>query len=443
MIGSVDLAIPKTSIAAPAEPISPNQQGEAGTSSGVNLAPGSDDDGWIVTEPVGLEDGTYVQLFKDGEALHAAYQAIKNAKHRICLEVYIFASDATGRAFADLLCEKAQQGVHVFLIYDSFGCIATDKAMFAQMRRAGVRMEEFNPMAPWKGRFSWRPFNRDHRKLLVVDYDIAWLGGLNIGAEYAGSWVVQSESTCDAWRDTSIGIRGPSAKFFLRAFAGTWHFINHGGRVRTAEFIHGIDGDDLKRRGSRMRLPLRPPDKKLPDLSIFASVPTMDSPLRPALYRLFSEARKSIKLTMAYFAPDDELIDALCKAAKRGVDVRLMLPAKCDVKALLIAARSFYAKLLESKVKIYERQGAVLHAKTIVLDGRVSVVGSTNLDYRSIEYNCEISALIRNETFGRQMELLFDNDIRFARCITLKEWRRRPWADRFVQWMVIRARYLL
>ena len=148
-------------------------------------------------------------------------------------------------------------------------------------------------------------------------------------------------------------------------------------------------------------------------------------------------------MTMAYFAPPDELVEQLCRAAKRGVRVRLMLPGKCDVNALITAQRSFYETLMGAGVQVYERQGVILHAKTMVIDGLISMVGSTNLDYRSIEYNLELSALIRSAAFGRQMEALFEHDVRFARRITLGKWRHRPTWDRFVQWGVSRARYLL
>jgi cardiolipin synthase A/B len=408
-------------------------EGVAGTSPGVNTSPGCDDDGWIVPPPVTLSCGTRIQLYKDGESLHAAFNAIKHAKRRICLEIYIFADDPTGRAFAELLCAKAKEGVKVFLIYDSFGSICTNRDMFLQMRAAGVRVEEFHPIRPWEGRYSWRPVNRDHRKLLLVDNDIAGMGGLNIGAEYAGSWVVpSSKPSCVAWRDTAVGFVGPSAQYFLQAFAQSWHYVMQGGRIGKAGFIHGLNVSKKKKHS--------PPPT---ELGILASVATMDSPLRAGLHRLFSEAKKSIQLTMAYFAPDDDLINTLCRAAQRGVKVQLMLPAQCDVQLLLIAARSFYAKLLDAGVQIYERQGCILHAKTMIIDGRISVVGSTNLDYRSIEYNCELSSVIRNKTFGQQMQGLFENDIHFAKKITNKEWRRRPISDRFIQWAVSRARYLL
>ncbi|MCS7034620.1 MAG: phospholipase D-like domain-containing protein, partial [Phycisphaerae bacterium] len=157
---------------------------------GLNLHPGPEDDGWRNPPPVVLADGTIAQLLKDGEALREAYQAIANAQRMVCLEVYIFGSDETGRAFADLLCRCAQDGVRVYVSCDSFGCLWTDRAIFRQMREAGVRVEEFHPMRPWECRYSWRPANRDHRKLLVVDEQVAWLGGMNIGDEYAGPWVV-------------------------------------------------------------------------------------------------------------------------------------------------------------------------------------------------------------------------------------------------------------
>ena len=404
-------------------------QGDLGTSGGVNISPGSDDDGWIVPPPVRLMDGTRVQLYKDGEALHAAYEAIKHAKRRICLEVYIFADDDTGRAFAELLCEKALQGVRVYCIYDSIGSHGVTHLwrrtaeIFKKMRRSGVRLAEFHPLRPWEGRFGWRPINRDHRKLLVIDDDMAGLGGLNVGGEYAGSWVVQSKmKECELWRDNAMGIVGPSAKLLLQAFAQTWRYVHNGGPAARAEFHHPL-GDG--------------------DFGLLASVPSMHGRLTQRLGDLLSKAKHSIEMTMAYFAPPDELIKVLCKAAKRGVKVRLMLPGRGDVQLLLTAARSFYEVLLPAGVEVYERQHVILHAKTMCIDNEYTVIGSTNLDYRSIEYNLELSALVKSKEFGQQMHALFENDVRYAKRVTLKEWRKRAWADRFGQWAVKRARYLL
>jgi cardiolipin synthase len=149
-------------------------------------------------------------------------------------------------------------------------------------------------------------------------------------------------------------------------------------------------------------------------------------------------------MTMAYFAPSDELVDELVRAARRRVRVRLMLPNRCDVPILITAARSFYEDLMEAGVEIYERKYAILHAKTMVIDRRLSVIGSTNLDYRSIEYNLESSALIRSEEFGEQVHSLFENDVCYADRVRLKEYRRRrSLRDRLTQWAVKRARYIL
>jgi cardiolipin synthase len=415
------------------------RQGAAGTSTGVNLEPGHDDDGWIVPPPVRLADGSRVQLYKDGEALHAAYEAIRHARQRICLEVYIFASDATGQAFAEALSRKARDGVPTYVIYDSFGSISTDRAMFAAMRRAGVHLQAFHPIRPWEVRFGWRPFNRDHRKLLVIDDHIAGLGGLNVGAEYAGSWVVRLEARQgDVWRDNGMSVIGPSARIFLRSFANTWRYIHSGGRITKTLLIHNVHGfDDAP--ATRDAGPLLEQES----LGVIASVPTLRTPLVGFFRQLMRRARRTIELTMAYFAPADELINELVAAARRGVRVRLMLPEVCDVQLLMTAARSFYDTLMAAGVEIYERKAVVLHAKSLVIDSEISVIGSTNLDYRSIEYNCELSAVVRCGEFGQQMHALFEHDVRYARRISPEAWRRRPLLDRVGQWAVKRARYLL
>ncbi len=427
-------------------------QGARGTSGGINIAPGSDDDGWVIPDPVTLADGTQVQLYKDGEALRAAYEAIQQARHRICLEIYIFAGDETGQAFADLLSAKARAGLKVWVIYDSFGSIATRPALFEQMRRAGVRVQEFHPFWPWEGKSQWRPANRDHRKLLLIDDDIAWMGGLNIGREYAGSWIAKSTAPpCDFWRDNAIKITGPAVRQYRAAFMRTWSYTRTRTPSKKLEHIYNLDGvcaepcswPFAEKRSDEHRGRMFERHEGPGQLGILASVPQRRSPLRPFLNRLIRESRKSISLTMAYFAPHDDMIDELCRAARRGVRVRLMLPGRCDIKVLLIAARSFYETLMAAGVKIYERQGVILHAKTMVIDSLISLIGSTNLDYRSIEYNLELSSIIRSKPFGEQMEGLFENDMRYAHRIRAEKWRHRPVFDRFVQWFVSRARYLL
>lgn len=420
---------------------------DAPNADGLNIGPG-EEDGWVTPPPATLADGTKVYLYKDGEGLRAGLEAIKSAKRRILLEMYIFANDATGRAYADLLARRARDGLAVYLIYDSFGSLGSD-ALIRKMRAAGVRVAEFHPMRPWRGKFGWRPFNRDHRKLLVCDDDVAGLGGINVGDEYAGSWVAGRRAKLEhLMRDQAIGLVGPSARVLVNAFAATWHYVHRGGHLRKAFFTHNVNvgpiakGRRIGKQRSAKRLENAPPAVTA-DFAIFASAPTLSSPVRPLLNDFFHDARESIAIIMAYFAPDDELIDNLCEAADRGVRVQLILPARSDLGVMVVAARSFYERLLAHGIEIYERQNAVLHAKTMLIDDRLVAIGSANLDYRSVESNLEISAILNHREFAAHVRRMLDHDIQFSRRITAEEWRHRPLWDRFVQWIVSRSRYVL
>ena len=423
-------------------------------SPGVNIIPGPEDDGWPEPPPVRLADGTAVQLLKDGQALRVAYDAIAAARESVALEVYIFHCDRTGRAFADLLARRAREGLNVRVLYDSVGSAGEDPAMFEALRRAGVRLREFHPWQPWRASHGWRPFNRDHRKLLVVDDRVAVLGGQNLGDEYGSSWVV-GHGHDDAWRDTAVGLDGPSVRLLSEAFDRVWRYVEDGGPIHRAEFIHSPQSREDRPGGSLLdarpatgtRVPLGPSRSELdvpPDsLAVLASVPSSRSRLMPSLRKLLRDARASIDMTMAYFAPPEQLIDQLCRSARSGVRVRLMLPDRSDVPLLVVAARAFYGRLLAAGVEIYERLYAVLHAKTLCVDGRISVVGSTNLDYRSIQFNCELSMVAHSRPFATQMRSLFAHDVCYARQIHREEWCCRPVRDLLIQWAVMRARYLL
>lgn len=398
---------------------------EAGIARGINIAPGMDDDGWKVAEPVSLSDGTTVRLLKDGEALRAWYDALKAARQSIFIETYIFADDQTGQAFRDVLITKAREGVHVYLLYDSFGSYKTSRQFFDQMVHAGVHVREFHPMAPWRCNFSWRPFNRNHRKLTIIDGQVAGLGGLNIANEYGGSWITGRTLDLDnLWRDCGIGMEGPAVEALASSFTRTWSYVSRGGRFNRALLEHNLDG----REGP---------------IGVLSAVPSLASQMSHMLGNLLRQAKRSICLTSAYFAPSDDLVEALCRAAMRNVKVRLMLPAKTDSLTMVTAARSFYAQLLAAGVEVHERQHAKLHAKTLVIDEEISVLGSTNFDYRSIDYNCELAVVIRSRPFAAQMRRLFEHDIGHATCIDPKIWRHRPRRDRLIQWMVNRSRYLL
>jgi len=416
--------------------------------SGINTVPGSADDGWVAPPTVTLKDGTRLQLFKDGEAMLAAFKAIERARFRICLEVYILRNDGTGQAFSRVMCEKARSGVLVYFIYDCFGCSGA-RRLIADMKAAGVKLAEFHPTRPWECKFGYRPWSRDHRKILLIDDDIAGIGGLNIGDEYGGDWVTHTgRPPRDVLRDTGIGIVGPSARPLLPCFAATWRYVHTGGRIRRAEFLHNLiipPASKGNRVGKQKRIDSGTVASvgELGPIGYLGSVPTLASPLRPFLYSLLSRSSKTIRLIMAYFAPDDDLVDRLCDAARRGVDVRLIFASSSDHPIMTVAARSFYEKFLEAGVRVFEREGAMLHAKSLSIDGRWSLVGSTNLDYRSIEFNLEISCLIDSTEFTSQIDKMMDHDIRFSSEFDSETWRKRAMIDRLVQWTVSRLRYLL
>ena len=387
---------------------------------GVGIAGTFED--WVTPDSVVLRDGTNVQLLKDGQALRAAYDAILAAQRRICVEMYIFNSDEAGREFVELLCLKARAGVRVFVLYDAFGCHDTDPAIFEQLRASGVRLREFHPLAPWRYAGRWRVTQRDHRKLVLVDDCIAQLGGLNLGVEYAGPWIVRQRKRYRGkpWRDTGLTLEGSQVALLVSAFARIWRYANRGGELAAVEYVVPLSADG--------------------DFGVLASAPTQHSRISPIVQQLFADAQRSLWITMAYFAPTDAIIGALCATARRGVSVRLILPGKGDVALLRIAARSFYSQLLEAGVEIFERRGPMLHAKTICLDGEISIIGSTNFDYRSFESNCELSVAVRSPGLGAQMHALFEHDIRHSKRITHANWRRRAWLDALLQRIANRLR---
>ena len=413
---------------------------------GLNVLPGSADDGWVTPDPVTLSDGTVLQLYKDGESLRAWLDAIRGAKRRVLLEMYIIRDDATGRAFVDALVDRAKAGVPVFVIYDSQGTGAGNPMIHA-LERGGVHVAEFHPFLPWRSKFSYRPWNRDHRKLLVVDDVIGGIGGLNIGDGYAGPWVAGDQADLRyLQRDSGVRIEGPAVRALVRSFAVTWRYIRNGGRIRRALFTYNISIGPLPKghRPGRARHVGRARAGSLQgDFALLASAPTFASPLRPVLNDILHRAERSITIIMAYFAPDDALIQTLCATAQRGVRVRLIVPGVCDVPVMKAAAQSFYPRLLDAGIQVYERNIAILHAKMLLVDDRISVIGSSNLDYRSTELNLEISAIITSPQFGRQVLSLLDHDVRFSTRVDAATVRRRPFIDRFVQWFVSRVRYLL
>jgi cardiolipin synthase len=367
-----------------------------------------------------LVKGNQVTLLFDGpETLTAMIAAIKQAKSTINFETYIFDQDQLGLQFADLLMEKQRSGVQVNIIYDSVGSIGTSTEFFDRMRAAGIRLVEFNPVNPLKRFGRWQLNRRDHRKILVVDGRIGFTGGVNISAAYANSSLFRTGRRASAnaigWRDTHVQIEGPAVASLQLLFMQTWG-------TQYAEDMPDLNYfPKLAEAGNET-------------VHVLSSQPDSDYSLYKAYILAIQQARKSIHITTPYFAPDRQLVGALVAAAKRGVDVTLIMPGVSDVGLMYHAGQSFYTQLLSAGVRIYQLQIAVLHAKTAVIDGSWSTVGSANMDIRSFLHNYEANVIVIDEQFGRQMEKAFLEDIRGSEQITLAQWRQRPFSDHIKEW---------
>lgn len=309
--------------------------------------------------------------------------------------------------------------MQVNIIYDSVGSIGTPTEFFERMRASGIRLVEFNPVNPLKRFGRWQLNHRDHRKILVVDGKVAFTGGVNISAAYANSSLFRSRRRSEAgpvgWRDTHVRIEGPAVASLQLLFLQTWS-------TQHAEDLPDLDYfPKLEAAGDKT-------------VHVLSSQPDGDYSLYKAYILAIQQARKSIHITTPYFTPDRQLVEALIAAAKRGVDVSLILPSVIDSGLVFHAGQSFYTQLLSAGIRIYQLQISVLHAKTAVIDGSWSTVGSANMDIRSFLHNYEANVIVIDDQFGREMERAFREDVRGSLQITLEQWQQRPFSDRIKEW---------
>jgi cardiolipin synthase len=313
--------------------------------------------------------------------------------------------------------------VQVNLIHDGVGTLGTPKAFFKRLRDAGINVLEFNPVNPLKAKAGWDVNQRDHRKLLVVDGERAVLGGVNISSVYSSRGSASpgglggsrgdpaanaGDKTSLPWRDTDLLIEGPVVAPLQKLFIETWE-SQKGAPLAPRAYFPGLSrkGDEVVR-------------------AIGSSPDEPFSQIYVTLISALNSAESEILLTNAYFVPDPQLMKALTDAVARGVDVKLIVPSTTDSSLVFHAGRAHYERLLRGGVKIYERRAALLHAKTVVIDGVWSTVGSTNLDWRSFLHNQELTAVILGSEFGVKMRAAFERDLADSDPITLEAWERRP-----------------
>lgn len=365
-----------------------------------------------------LVAGNSTRILVDGDQTFAAmFDAIRSAKETINLEYYIFEDiESGGQHLGDLLIAKRRDGIAINIIYDAYGSASTPSSFFQRLKDAGINLVDFNPINPLN------PISlnkRDHRKILVVDGAKAIVGGVNLSLAYessgsAGSGQVESKPD-QPWRDTDLEIDGPAVAQLQALFLEHWS---------------QQDGPSLDK--DRYFPTVRPAGSEV--VRIVGSTPANAIPrFYVTLLSAIRTAEKSVWLSAAYFVPTDQEEEDLIGAAKRGVDVRLLLPSDSDSKMALAIGRSHYGYLLEAGVKIYEIRDAVLHSKTASVDGVWTAIGSSNFDPRSVVFNDEVDAIVLGSATAKDFETLFGADIGNAKQIDMAAWRRRPLGERFLE----------
>jgi cardiolipin synthase len=354
-------------------------------------------------------EGNHIELLRAGkEAFPAMLAAIAGAQREILLETYIFEDDRTGRTFAEALAERARAGVTVRLIYDAVGSWGMASTFVDDLRRAGVQVLEFHPIAPWRRRFNLS--KRDHRKILVVDDDVAFIGGLNISDDYA-----DPSAGGRGWHDLHCELHGPIVFDLSRLFRKTWLYC-HG-----APYPSPVPPAPSNKPGALMCL------RDNGQIRLRRSI-------RRAYMTGFRAAQQRILVENAYFLPDFGMRSLLRRAVRRGVDVRVIVPGRSDVALVELAGLYVYRRLAHAGVKILRWQGVMMHSKAAVIDGVWSVIGSYNLDHRSLGYNLEAVVEILDSSHGAVMETQFAQDQAATVPFDEKAWTELPWWRKVAAW---------
>lgn len=351
-----------------------------------------------------LSQDNQVKVFYQGTEFFAAMlHNIHEAKSFIHFEYYIFRNDQTGEPFIEAFIEAAERGCEVRLLFDGMGCKDLKKSFFRKLNRAGIETAVFFPS--FLGNLNVRVNYRNHRKICVIDGLTAYVGGFNIGDEYAGK-----SKRFGNWRDTSIQIKGSSIAELNVRFVLDWRFatgIDLGHHLRYFPNAPSLETGDVA-----MQIVTSGPDSKWPSV-------------RDGFLQIISGAQNHIYIQSPYFVPDEALLSALRVAALSGVDVRIIIPGKPDHPFVKWAAMSYIGDLLDSGVRFFFYHNGFIHAKTITADGFASTIGTANFDVRSFQLNFEITAFIYSQDIAMQMDELFIKDMMDSQEITLEDYAKR------------------
>lgn len=356
-----------------------------------------------------------VALFPDGMSFFRAFmEAVRSAQCLILLEYYLIRNDRTGSAVADELAAAVARGVRVLMIYDYIGCVETPSSFFRGLAQRGIELLPFNVPSFRRG-IHWFD-RRDHRKMMIVDGCRAFLGGFNIGDEYSGVTPRPLR-----FRDVGFSVEGNAVRELIDIFRETWQM----------------------EQGS---VPLLPPavcesrpasEQGEANVSFVSGGPHQRaSYIRHAFLVNIASASEDLLIVSPYFVPGPRIIRSLLRAARRGVRVRLLLPARSDVPLILLVGRSSYGTLLRGGVEIYELEEEILHAKVMLVDGERTIIGSANLDQRSFHRNFEINGIIDGAAFGRQIRGVIERELVASRRVTLERHERRGLVTRMLEKLV-------
>ena len=356
-------------------------------------------------------EGNAVNVYTDGSSmLLALLQAIYQAEHHIHVEFYIFEDDSVGRLFRDALIDKARQGVKIRVLYDDVGCWKVNHAFYEQMMYEGIEVQSFLKVR--FPQFTSKVNYRNHRKIVVIDGKVGFIGGMNIARRYVEgfSWGI--------WRDTHVQIRGKAVYGLQTAFLTDWYFVNRTLLTSAAYF------PKMENFGKSL-------------VQIVTSDPTGEwRDIMQGLTLAISSARNYFYIESPYLLPTDPVLVALQSAALSGVDVRIMIPKRADTFITHKGSLSYLEDMMRAGVRIYLYKAGFLHSKMMVSDDEFATVGSTNMDFRSFEHNFEANAFFYDKESALALKQIFLNDQKECLLLTPKLWSRRSWKNKITESVV-------
>lgn len=357
--------------------------------------------------PLTFTSGNTVELLIDGQQTYTAMlTAIARAKHYILFQFYIINDDQAGNDFKQALIDRAQQGVRVYLLYDEIGSQKISRSYIRSLRQQGIQVSAFHPT---KGKGNRFQINfRNHRKILVVDGEIAFVGGLNIGDEYLGK-----HPKLSPWRDTHMQMAGPSVKALQSSFLGDWYWA-----TSDLPEVSWQVSPSSHRTATTLILPTGPADP-LPTCQLF-------------WLNAINLAQSRLWIASPYFVPDEPVLAALKLAVMRGVDVRIILPNHPDHLFVYLCSFAYYTELQSVGIQLYRYKPGFMHQKVMLIDDAIAGVGTVNLDNRSFFLNFEVMGFITDSTFIQSVETMLKADLAAAVAVNLEDYRRKPFWFRLV-----------